>query len=95
MVKYFLSGAVVLLLAGCSAFDPVIDARREAGMKEPVGWSRPHAPAICYGLTGGRVVADEMAHAECQKLGKRAVFQYEDSFSCTFITPTRAVYRCE
>ncbi len=95
MTKHILCGMVLLLLVGCGSFDPVIDARREAGMKDPVGWSRPDAPAVCYGLVGGRERADKMADIECEKIGKKAVFQTEQSFACTLITPVRAVYKCE
>ncbi len=95
MKKIFLIGFMICFLNGCGTFHPVVDARREAGLKEPVGQSRPLAPVVCYGLVGGRDMTDKIAQTECDKVGKKAVFVREDFFTCTLFTPVSARYRCQ
>lgn len=85
--------AVLGVLAGCGT--PYLDSRREAGQKQPVGASTPDMAAICFAPSKtprDQVLA--LAQPECAKTGRTAVYDHEDPWSCTLLTPTRAFYRC-
>lgn len=84
--------SVVFLLSACA---PFVDARREAGVSEPVGSSTDDNPAICYGLFGSQADIDALAANECAKTGRKAVLKQKENFACYLFTPQKAVYECE
>lgn len=86
-------GLTLGLLAACAS--PYVDSRREAGQKQLVGASTPDMVAICFApakTPRSQVLA--MAQPLCAKTGRTAVFDHEDPWSCTLLTPTRGFYRC-
>ena len=92
--RCFVAVAIIAALNGC-ANTPYVDARREAGQREPVGASSPDLVAICYSryaVTRADVI--KLADSECGKTGRVAKFDHEDAWACTFIAPARAFYRC-
>jgi hypothetical protein len=87
------AAAALGLLTACAG--PYVDSRREAGQKQLVGASTPDMVAICFApakTPRDQVLA--MAQPLCAKTGRTAVFDHEDPWSCTLLTPTRGFYRC-
>lgn len=89
---------VFLLLfftAGC-AFEPFVDARREAGSPYTAGESRPDRVAICYNPYSTN--ADEitkMAQEECKKTDREPAYDGHKYWSCRVFLPHRVYYRCQ
>lgn len=84
-----------LMLALTACASPYLDSRREAGQKQPVGASTPDMIAICFApAKTARQQVLALAQPECAKTGRAAVYDHEDPWSCTLLTPTRAFYRC-
>lgn len=87
------AGLLFAALAACAS--PYVDSRREAGQKLPVGMSTPDVVAICFApAQTSRQQALALAQPECAKTGRVAIFDHEDPWSCTLLTPTRAFFRC-
>lgn len=92
-LSLFLIGMV---LSACSPVPPFVDARREAGQVGLMGQSTLDRPAICYNRYATRQVdVDKLAEEECQKTGRRAVFEEDTKFTCCLVAPATAFYRCE
>ncbi len=91
---YVFTMVVVIALSGCRAFDPFVDARREAGQVAPVGSSTVDSPVICYGFAEPEEV-EKLAQNECAKTNRVAVFEQKENFKCALFAPQRAIYRCE
>ena len=92
---------LLILLGGCSVFQPFVDRRREAGAKTPetlyVGKSTPEAPAICYNSIWTPVEeVKKMADEECRKqeTGSRAVPVKQTVFTCRVLLPNHYYFKC-
>ena len=84
----------LVFIAGCGS-SPYIDARREAGQKEPVGASTPNMVAICYANSGASPDdLQKLADSECAKTGRVARLDHEERWTCTLLTPRRIFYGC-
>lgn len=87
---------VFLGLTACSAIEPFVDMRREAGQTQPVGFSRPEKPAICFnGLFSDLKEIDAMAEEVCLKSSQHAIFIEEKAFGCRMLTPRIRFYSCQ
>lgn len=83
-------------LSACSGTKPFIDMRREAGQVQPVGFSRPEKPAICFnGWVSDSKEIDMLAEEVCLKSNQNAVFIEEKAFSCRMLTPRIRFYSCK
>lgn len=92
---------LVLLVSGCSLYQPFVDRRREAGAKTPeklyVGRSKPDKPAICYNsLFTPYEEVKKMADEECVKqgTGTRAEPVSQSIFTCRILTPNHLYFKC-
>ncbi len=86
--------AAIAALSGC-VNTPYVDARREAGQREPVGASTSDLVAICYSsFAVAPADVAKLADSECGKTGRIAKFDHQDAWACTFVAPDRAFYRC-
>ena len=92
---------LLILLGGCSVFQPFVDRRREAGAKTPetlyVGKSTPEAPAICYNSIWTPVEkVKKLADEECRKqeTGSRAVPVKQTVFTCRVLLPNHYFFKC-
>ncbi len=84
----------LVFLAGCGGA-PYVDARREAGQKEPVGTSTPNMVSICYSSRGaGPADLQKLADSECALTGRVALLAHEERWTCTLLTPRRIFYSC-
>ncbi len=98
MYFYYRKSVFICMLGALfslSACMPFVDARREAGVIEPVGSSTDNNPAICYGLFGSQEEIEALAANECAKTGRKAVFKQKENFACYLFTPQKAVYECQ
>lgn len=99
-ISYLLFLAFVL--NACSMFDPYVDRRREAGVRDQahlyVGESKPEEPAICYNrwFTPYSEVK-KMANEECQKhgTGTSAKPVKQTTFTCSVFIPNHFYFKCE
>ncbi len=85
---------IVLMISGCHAFSPFVDARREAGQIAPIGSSTDDRPVICYGFSAPKEI-EKLAQNECAKTNRVAIFDHKETFKCALFAPQKAVYRCE
>lgn len=92
---------LLLMLAGCSQFQPYIDRRREAGISDPsklyIGLSKPNAPAVCYNSwVSSYTKVKKLADEECikQKTGAHAEPVEQKIMSCKLFTPNHFVFKC-
>ncbi len=84
-----------LFCFSCSQVQPFVDSRREAGLPNKIGRSTPDYPVICYnGLWSDLDQAQALADLECEKTGRKALFQDETVFSCKLLTPKAARFMC-
>jgi hypothetical protein len=87
---------MLFFAVSCSQIRPFVDSRREAGQEGTVGKSKPERIAICYNTLNSTCdQLQEMADVECQKIGKKAVIESADYFSCRLLTPHVTYYKCE
>lgn len=85
---------VLVFLAGCSSA-PYVDARREAGQREPVGTSTTNMVSICYSSSGTSPAdLQKLADSECALTGRVALLAHEELWTCTLLTPRRIFYSC-
>lgn len=86
----------VLFLGSCSQFEPFEDMRREAGQIPTVGQSSNNSPAICYNpLWHSEEQIQALAEIACARTKRKPVFQKTNAFSCRFVNPSTAIYKCE
>lgn len=89
-----------LFLSSCSALEPFVDRKRNAGAPAPqlyVGRSKPDKPSICYNiLTTDYKTVKKMADEECQKhkTGDYALPVNQEAFSCKVLLPARINFKC-
>lgn len=86
--------ALTLVLNGCGTAT-YVDSRREAGQREPVGFSTADLVAICY--SSQSATPEEiykLAESECAKTGRAPQLADQVDWSCTLFAPTRIFYRC-
>ncbi len=95
MKRHIISGIAFLFLWSCTAVEPFVDSRREAGQRDTVGQSTSDVVAVCYNkLISNRSQTYELAEAECQKSRRHAVYENYTSFTCSLIAPGTVFYRC-
>ncbi|MBR6231578.1 MAG: hypothetical protein IKQ99_00585 [Alphaproteobacteria bacterium] len=83
-------------LVACEQFTPFVDSHREAGEVKMRGQSTPDKPAVCYNpLWSDKKLVEQLAEEECQKTNRHAVYSETDWFSCRFVNPSTAFYKCE
>ncbi len=92
----FASLFFIFSLTACSEFRPFIDTRREAGMVQPVGQSRPDRIAVCYNpVWDNESDYEGLARQACAEQGKIAVYDTTAYFNCRLLLPNTAFYRCQ
>jgi len=85
-----------LFLSACGQLSPFVDAHREAGQVQLVGQSTPDKVAVCYNpLWSEKEQVEELAHQECAKTNRQAVYDSTKWFSCCLFNPTTAFYDCK
>lgn len=92
---------LVLFLNACSMFQPYVDRRREAGVRDQahlyVGESKPEAPAICYNSWHTPYSeVKKLAIEECEKhgTGKDVKPVKQTSFTCSVLIPNHIYFKC-
>jgi hypothetical protein len=81
-------------LAGCGGA-AYVDARREAGQKEPVGPSTHDRVAICYSASEtATATVQSLAESECAKTSRVPIRAFEQRWGCTMLTPRRIFFDC-
>lgn len=86
----------LLCLCACSQFEPFEDMRREAGQISTVGRSSNDFPAICYNpMWHSDEQLQELATKACDRTKRKPIFQETKAFSCRFVNPSVAIYKCE
>ena len=92
----------VSFLSACTAFEPYIDRRREAGGLANgalyIGKSAPEKPAVCYNkFYSSFEEVKAVADASCveNNTGTHAEPLEERVFSCTFATPAVYYFECK
>ena len=83
-----------LFLSSCGQFEPYVDARREAGQLETVGFSKPDYPVVCSGFWSEQEERYLLAQSECLKMGKVAKSLSVESFECKLFTPIKETFVC-
>ena len=87
---------ICILIGSCGVTKPYVDTRREAGKNKPVGESTPSNVVICYNsMLSTSDEIKKLARDECEKTGRKPVFEKQKSFSCTVLLPMRAYFKCE
>ncbi len=101
-IKMILLIGILAMMTACSAFEPFVDRRRNAGATDIahlyVGRSTPQKPVICSNpIWDSKQKVQELADQECQKhqTGVRAKQTDVDYFSCRLLLPTRTYFECE
>lgn len=95
MKKIFIIFLGTFLLA-CEQVSPFVDSHREAGEVKLRGQSTPDKPAVCYNpIWSDKKVVEQLAEDECQKTDRHAVYEDTNWFSCCFVSPATAFYKCE
>ena len=95
-MKKFLIFYLFIFVTACSQFEPFEDRRREAGQIQPIGSSTDNAPAICYNpIWHSEEEILLLADQACKRTNRKAVFQQKKAFSCRFVNPSIAIYKCE
>lgn len=80
-----------LCFTGCA---PYVDARREAGIIQPVGQSQSPNIAICYNpVFNNDSKLAEIAEKTCAP--KKAIYQSKKYFNCSLFYPNTVFYKCE
>ena len=82
-----------MALAGCGGA-AYVDARREAGQKEPVGPSTLDRVAIFYSSSESAAEVQKLAESECTKTSRVPVRAFEQRWGCTMKTPRRIFFDC-
>lgn len=86
----------LLVLSACSQFEPFEDMRREAGQIPTVGQSSNNRPAICYNpIWHTEEDIENLAKKACARTNRKPVFDSKSYFSCRFVNPAVAFYRCK
>ena len=86
---------MLVCLSSCSQFEPFEDMRREAGQIPTVGQSSNNRPAICYNpIWHSEEDIEKLAKEACARTNRKAVFDSKSYFSCRFVNPVTAFYRC-
>lgn len=86
----------VICLSACSQFEPFEDMRREAGQIQTVGQSSNDQPAICYNpMWHDEEQIQKLAENACARTKRHAVLQQKKAFSCRFVNPSTAFYKCK
>lgn len=100
-IKIITATLFLISLTACSLFEPFIDRRRNAGVRDIrrlyVGKSKPEAPAVCYnGLWTTEDELQQLADAECVKnnTGTHAEKINTTHFSCKLVLPSHAYFKC-
>jgi len=100
--KLILMSFFLLLLGGCSIFQPFVDKRRNPGAENAkslyIGPSKPRAPVICYNpLFSSDAEIQELADKECieQETGTYAEFDKKTYFDGRLLLPAQAYYKCK
>ncbi len=84
-----------VFIGSCGITEPYVDTRREAGKSKPVGESTPDNVVICYNsMSSTAAEIKKLARDECNKTGRKPVFEKQKSFSCTVLLPMRAYFKC-
>ena len=92
----YLTALALLCLTACSEVGPFVDARREAGLPQPVGQSRPNRIAVCYNpLWHSEEKVAQLAIDACAEQKKTATYEETRYFNCRLFTPNTAFYACE
>lgn len=89
-------------ISACSLFNPYVDRRREAGVRDPahlyIGASTPEEPAICYNAWATPYSeVKKMAEDECKKHGTGTSVKpiKQTSFTCSVLVPNHIYFKCE
>jgi hypothetical protein len=89
-----IAGLLGVILAGCAGA-PYVDARREAGQREPVGPSTLNRVAICYSSgERSKAAVQQLAEAECAKTSRVPKDAFEQRWGCTMLAPRRIFFDC-
>ncbi|MGN0919827.1 MAG: hypothetical protein ACI4OR_03620 [Alphaproteobacteria bacterium] len=95
MKKVIVLGSA-LFLSACGQLTPFVDAHREAGQIQLVGQSTPDKVAVCYNpMWSDQNQVKELAHQECAKTNRKAVYSDTKWFSCCLANPSTAFYDCK
>ena len=93
--------ALTLFINACSQFEPFIDRRRDAGVRNLdklyVGESLPDAPAVCYNnLWTDYGQIKKLADEECinNDTGRYAEPVKQTVFTCRLFVPNHFYFKC-
>lgn len=100
-LKIYIAGLLLIILSGCSIFQPFVDRKRNPGVSDVkrlyIGQARPYAPVICYNpLWTDEQEIQQMADDFCiaEETGDSARLVDKRYFDGKLILPVRAYFRC-
>jgi len=100
-LKFYTACGLLIILSGCSLFEPFVDRRRNPGVSDISrlysGQSKPNAPVICYNpLLTSEEKLQNMADNVCleEETGDRAELIKKTYLDGKLLLPARAYYRC-
>jgi hypothetical protein len=100
-LKIYIAGLLLIILSGCSIFQPFVDRRRNPGVSDVnklyKGQSKPDAPVICYNpLWTNEQEIQQMAENVCitEETGDTAELIDKSYFDGKLLLPVRAYFKC-
>lgn len=100
-LKIYIAGLLLIILSGCSIFQPFVDRRRNPGVSDVnklyKGQSKPDAPVICYNpLWTDEQEIRQMAEDVCitEETGDTAELIDKSYFDGKLLLPVRAYFKC-